>query len=798
MGLFDKIKKKESEEVQTPQVEETVENVAQVASEPIQPVEGNQAVVTEVSVDNNPFVEEVTPVEEVVQTSEENPTPSFDNIFNATPGDLVMPTQEVEQAVVQTESTAVTSEVAQEATPVEQPVEAVESVQNIEQSIEQATTSTTFEDEENKADEITQLVSEAVAVNETIQGPTFDQPVVEEISSTPTENQVVEQNIQTDVINNQVVVPEETPIEEVSAEPDLSLINEGMADLAPVEIIPEVEAPTSEAPEETIKLTLPSENDEITLTSNPETQDLDNTENENNEVIISEQPEIVATPEEQPTEPEVIMMDEPIENLEELEPAEIVEQPESASDPQEQPLEEQQIELTSELVNKEVVEIVPEQAIETTEVTNPEETTEVVPTEEVPVEIVPTEESSSDATVTEVNTIENSPVIEEVSTEIHQETNENIEENNEIQDISEQEAFIPDEIAANQNDIIELTSEPAITEEESGVIELTNEPVAELTTEPDLTQLVPEEDENIEAVITPIIPENSTEITSEEVTVPEIEETQTEENVEEVPVAEEQEEQVNEASEESSYYSDITINQDINSENDSQEISPIIESEEPVIELNTIEETEEKSEEDKPLPIIIEEEQVLNLGEENNEETAENEDIKPIIEEENADIQIASDDAANVEEAEESPEENEEPVTLLSNENAEENEEPVILLSNENTEEPQISPFDQPEFEMPKVEEVPEEVAPVEENEVNEEAEAVEDISVPEFDFQSFMMTNNNEENGTDFENGAVVETQTETATYISDPTPTKFCSNCGVMLTDESSICPSCGEPID
>lgn len=34
--------------------------------------------------------------------------------------------------------------------------------------------------------------------------------------------------------------------------------------------------------------------------------------------------------------------------------------------------------------------------------------------------------------------------------------------------------------------------------------------------------------------------------------------------------------------------------------------------------------------------------------------------------------------------------------------------------------------------------------------------------------------------------------------TYISEPTRTKFCNNCGIMLTDDSSICPSCGEPVD
>lgn len=35
-------------------------------------------------------------------------------------------------------------------------------------------------------------------------------------------------------------------------------------------------------------------------------------------------------------------------------------------------------------------------------------------------------------------------------------------------------------------------------------------------------------------------------------------------------------------------------------------------------------------------------------------------------------------------------------------------------------------------------------------------------------------------------------------ATYIEDPTPTKFCDNCGTILTEDCSICPSCGEPID
>ena len=35
-------------------------------------------------------------------------------------------------------------------------------------------------------------------------------------------------------------------------------------------------------------------------------------------------------------------------------------------------------------------------------------------------------------------------------------------------------------------------------------------------------------------------------------------------------------------------------------------------------------------------------------------------------------------------------------------------------------------------------------------------------------------------------------------ASYVDDPVPTKFCDNCGTILTGDSSICPSCGEPID
>jgi len=88
MGLFDKIKKKDNEVSQKNENEVVTQVAEGVGTEA--PVEGSQTIMTEVSVDNNPFVEEITPVEES-QVAPQPEGPSFDNIFNATPGDLIMP-----------------------------------------------------------------------------------------------------------------------------------------------------------------------------------------------------------------------------------------------------------------------------------------------------------------------------------------------------------------------------------------------------------------------------------------------------------------------------------------------------------------------------------------------------------------------------------------------------------------------------------------------------------------------------------------------------------------------------------
>ena len=49
-----------------------------------------------------------------------------------------------------------------------------------------------------------------------------------------------------------------------------------------------------------------------------------------------------------------------------------------------------------------------------------------------------------------------------------------------------------------------------------------------------------------------------------------------------------------------------------------------------------------------------------------------------------------------------------------------------------------------------------------------------------------------------EYDNMFDIPKKEETSTYISEPTKTRFCPNCGMMLTDDSSVCPSCGEPVD
>ena len=72
-------------------------------------------------------------------------------------------------------------------------------------------------------------------------------------------------------------------------------------------------------------------------------------------------------------------------------------------------------------------------------------------------------------------------------------------------------------------------------------------------------------------------------------------------------------------------------------------------------------------------------------------------------------------------------------------------------------------------------------------------------VSEPEFEFpkiESPVFDNNQAQ---------VIPTKVETTiqeeiqkVLIAEPSPTKFCDNCGIMLTEYTSICPSCGEPID
>lgn len=696
MGLFDKVKKKENAEVEAQPVEQ-VESAQEVVVE-----NGNQSVASEVSVDNNPFVEEATPVEDVSNNPTEN-VPSFDNIFNATPGDLVMP----ESAPDSTEQHAADSQINTLQVP-------------------------EFE-EENKEEAITQIVSEKV---------------------NPTETPVVE-NAETD---NTMVT--ELPVEQIESSTPIveeSVSNENQS----AEEVPAVE-PTIEQPvqaEEQIVLNPVEES--IPLLETPDLEPIpeivDNLESLENENI------------ELPSEAQTI---EPIQSEVELAPV-----PENNVMEGVTPSVEENISISEEPqtdYETPTVEVIENQVPVQTEPIAEPGLTDTQPVEKAVEETVQNSGEVINSIPEEVAQ-EETPVVENAELQIES-TNENVE----IQDINSGEAFIPEEIAASQNsDIIELTPEP-IVQDEAPVMELSNEP---MNYENDIASLAPTEDIPEERASETQIEEVSNEDNTSEEAIdenvvqeetPVVEDIQNQEIV--IPELENQNAEVEEEPSNEDYYNNVEIAPiDNESSNDSDnEVNPIIEEEAtdiaiPTEETSASEEPESTSEEESESeirPIIEEEESTLNLGEaENEEQDAETEENVVVIGEEQTDLQITSDNSEEQTFSEES-------VIVLANDSSEEESEQQIESTTEEDNSKEI---------------------------VEEEHRNIEENIAPEFDFQAFMMPQpTEEENEPNVENPTVVEAQLDAATYISEPTPTKFCSNCGVMLTDDSSICPSCGEPID
>lgn len=159
MGLFDKFKKKEEkqETVITPQVNnEMVAESNNLGQNVVAQIEQSYNVAEEVpTLPENQFVDNSTPVVEqpAVENTQPQPNvPSFDNIFNATPADLI-PTQVETYTPEQiSETVLATGAQVEESKPIVEQQIALDV--NIEDVVEGGTT---------KEDEITRIVSETVA-----------------------------------------------------------------------------------------------------------------------------------------------------------------------------------------------------------------------------------------------------------------------------------------------------------------------------------------------------------------------------------------------------------------------------------------------------------------------------------------------------------------------------------------------------------------------------------------------------------------------------------------------------------
>lgn len=778
MGLFDKIKKKDNEVSQKNENEVVTQVAEGVGTEA--PVEGSQTIMTEVSVDNNPFVEEITPVEES-QVAPQPEGPSFDNIFNATPGDLIMPESapvvEVQpQQDLQIEN--VNNEVGQSNGEFQVPIIEINESELVNQPIIESDGNpsevSSFTEEQTKEDEITQIVSESVAASELAESEVAESAseVEGNIMIDKAEENVIPQTIEEIQVAPEVIASEETPIVEQNIEQPIQAVENIME---PAEAITEntieqveqapssasVEMPVSEEIQpETIEEPESLEEAEpiIELTSEP----VESNQNYQEEVPLNEEPienleETITEVSEEPIDFNVAESFNQVPIIENSFPEDNTEQSNESENIDTTFVEQVENIVPIEEQNEEIVELSSEQA------TNDNSLEIEVPSEEIiapPIEM----ENAENVVLTETSEEENVQSI--ISNNIE------TEEVEQQQDIIAGEAIIPEEIAANQENIIELSSEKEEIEENEPV-ELTNEPVAELTEYEEQA-----DEENQDIVIQPEISEVVPLITEE---------------TSEINISNDSEEPINNIDEANSInldsaptFEDENVNPPI-IENTEEEIIPIISEEDNSLSITTQEENvtpEENEDNDNGediRPIIEEEEQTLNLGFDSNDEqelatdeqTFDEESMLPTVEEE-----IINNQEVNEEESEENSE----------------NEEGTIVLSNE-------IPYEEPTFEMPVFNQSEDEAqpdteiseeTPVDETEENEEQE---DISVPEFDFQTFMMPTLNQ----DIQEGPVtVEPNTETATYIADPTPTKFCGNCGVMLTDDSSICPSCGEPID
>lgn len=664
MGLFDKIKKKSNEEKTT-------------------------AVTPEVTA-----VAETQGVSEgaIIQ----------DNVFNATPGELTMPPMQdapqpapVQDMQIQNtaESVSVDSPAAiinETAATIDEPSAALE-----QQSAISVNPIAMFEDDQNKEDAITQMVSAAVNKEETDGQNVTSEPVENPIQteSILEENQVgtIGETVVGPTMENSIYESAPTPevIEQVSVEPAPAIQNDVIEDIISTE-----------------EVFIPDE-------------------------IAESQKEVF----ELTKEPKIEELSEPVLELSDLSTADMIITSNAENE--------------NNTINEEINELV--------------ENNEMI-TEQISEQPVITDQVQEN--VEPVITMENpeiAPIIEETS---NIEINPVIEENNEI--VIEQ-PVIAEELSALNFD------EPKVEEPTLEVVE--EQPMIE--------------EEIISPVVDPIITEEETPIEIEqgnEETTPVIEETPSEELQADNSLVEETTTEEEIAPIIENNVQDLILGEEITSLDteisDNNEEPSEIEEPKPIIE----EETPEITAEEDSQPIIEEEKNELFLGEENEE----GETVIPIIPE-ITDLAIPK----PIEEISEymldaATDENEETATEVS----ESNEGVVagiygdVTTSEETTEDVSIEPSaettEEKEVEEPVVEIEPENE---ESTTVVEEDEPVVlpfDITFPHFDAAE------------DINEPTMVEAAEPNVIYISEAPNTKFCDSCGNIITEDTSICPSCGEPID
>ena len=787
MGLFDKLKKKEAE-TPTNNVETQIlpENNNMVQSTSI---DANQTVVTPVGIDNNPFTEELAQVSSDNIVSQEIPT--VDNIFNVGPNDLINQTIPTQQAVATVENTNINNQ----------------GVLNVDYS--SILGDKTFEDE------TTQLVSESVnetsepvhqtdlqntnqmasnlvpqSVTEMSNNQMIDQspnistqqtvnPVVESSISPTTDVNIVqneqynEEYIDNTIINAQEGInpanqaPIEQPIiNDITMVSNLNQVETPITtNLESQELITVEEPITQYSKEEQVEIEQPIENQEVVPTE--ETNEpfiLEEPEHTEVEYVTSDSQGINIMSNEVPPVPEnietTLSTEQPI-----IANQELVEEPNI----EQQPMENLQIEEVQPTIENSMIEeptyIENQGLLEEQVITENQQNIEAQPViektedvsssldevEETPINndiqesIVELEQQKNNVEVEnpEIN-LENSQSAEISDNAISTISEENNvinpiteEPNQEIQDIQSVENYIPPEIAESQN-MAQISNEEEI-ETNKDIIELSNPSVTEEVQE----EIAPKEEATILEKTNELILQS---------------------------IAEEQE-----------------------SSEEVEENKPLI-SEEPAFDLpvilgNTLEDATNKEEEEKkqvdsvPTPLINEKPVELNIDTQTakeSEETVTHEEtqtpILPIITEE--DIVIPSENEENKKE--------ENKTNSSSNEETTSKEQPTSIENEKVPTSEDIYKEEPTNLDVPNLKN--------EEQSISNE----ETIKQPAFDFQPFMKFNAQNMQEQYFDKPTVVESNEQYGTYISESTPTKFCNNCGVMLTDDSSICPSCGEPID